>query len=167
MISMLLDRNAMGSAAAGLDRLSRIAGDLHSTLDKIGAQLVSNTQARFSKGVGPDGVAWKPSLRAQLEGGQTMLDSGQLVSSIAHLAGRDQVEVGTNKIYAAVHQLGMTIHAKNVKNLKFRIGDRWVSKPSVTIPARPFIGFDDQDKKDVEAIVAADLAAAERGRHTS
>jgi phage virion morphogenesis protein len=167
MISMLLDRNALGSSAIGLERLSKIAGDLTPVMDTIGAYLVSSTQRRFTTQTGPGGAPWKPSLRATLEGGQTLLDSGMLRASIASIAGRNQVEVGSNKIYAAIQQLGGTIHAKNVANLRFKIGSHWVSKPSVTLVPRPFIGFDAEDQKEVEAIVVADLDAAERGKGRS
>ena len=156
-VTMELDRKQLGNAEAGLARLASLVADMTPVMDAIGALLVSNTQARFSEGVAPSGEKWKPSLRAELEGGQTMMDGGDLYRSIAHKASRDQVEVGTNKIYAAVHQFGATIRAKNVPFLRFKVGGRFVSKPSVTIPARPFIGFDATDKKDVEALVVSEL----------
>jgi phage gpG-like protein len=157
VIALELDRAQLGNAEAGLARLATLVADMTPVMDTIGALLVANRHARFSAGAGPGGVKWLPSLRAQAEGGQTMMDTGQLNASLAHKASRDQVEVGTNKIYAAVMQLGATIHARNAPNLKFKIGSRWVSKPSVTIPARPFIDFDAEDKKDVEALVVEEL----------
>ena len=45
-------------------------------------------------------------------------------------------------------------------NLKFQIMGRWVSKPSVVIPARPFLGINQEDELEIDAIVQADLAAA-------
>jgi phage virion morphogenesis protein len=164
MITLQVDRAQLGRAAGGLERLSRVLGDLWSTMDKIGAYLVSSVQRRFQAGVAPDGSPWVPSIRAATQGGKTMMLSGQLAASLAHEAGRDQVEVGSNKVYAGIHQLGGTIFAKNAPNLRFRIGERWISKPSVTIPARPFLGIDERDQVEIEAIVDADLAAAEAGR---
>jgi phage virion morphogenesis protein len=165
MISLLVNRDQLGQAAGSLDRLQRITADLWRTMDAIGAYLVSSVQRRFQTGVAPDGTAWLTSIRARLFGGKTMLGSPpQLMPSIAHEATRDQVEVGSNKVYAAVHQLGATIHAKNAPTLKFRIGERWISKPSVVIPARPFLGIDARDQQEIEAIVGDALEAAEAGK---
>ena len=85
------------------------------------------------------------------------------MSSIAHRATPDQVEVGSNVHYAGVHQFGATIHAKNVKNLRFRVAGRWVSKPSVSIPPRPYLGIDNEDIAEIDAIVQANLQAAAGG----
>jgi phage virion morphogenesis protein len=164
VITLQVNRDQLGRAAGGLERLQRVLGDLWRTMDSIGAYLVSSTQRRFQAGVAPDGTAWLTSIRARLFGGKTMMDSGALNASIAHEATRDQVEVGSNRIYAALMQLGGTIVAKNAPNLRFRIGPRWISKPSVVIPARAFLGIDERDQQEIEAIVAADLAAAEAGR---
>ncbi|MBX9944947.1 MAG: phage virion morphogenesis protein [Reyranella sp.] len=164
MITYQFDRAQLGAARAGLERLSKTLVDLWQTMDAIGAYLVASTQRRFERQAGPDGTPWKPSIRAQIEGGWTLLDSGHLRSSIAHAATRDTVEVGSNRIYAAIHQLGGTIRARNAPNLRFRIGGRWISKPSVTIPARPFLGLDQEDELEIDAIVQADLEAAVAGR---
>jgi phage gpG-like protein len=47
--------------------------------------------------------------------------------------------VGSNLIYAPVHEFGATIHAKKSPFLKFKIGARWFSMKKVTIPARPYL----------------------------
>lgn len=164
MISLLVDRAQLGAAAGALDRLSRVVTDLWSTMDAIGAYLVSSTQRRFDRQADPNGQRWLPSIRVRLHGGMTLQDSGALKASIAHIAYRDAVEVGSNRIYAAIHQLGGIIRAKNVKNLRFRIGERWITKPSVTIPARAFLGIDPRDQVEIEAIVVADLEAAQTGK---
>lgn len=54
---------------------------------------------------------------------------GHLKGSIHQVAGRDQVEVGSNLIYARIHQEG----GKAGRGHK------------VTIPPRPFLGLDDGD----------------------
>lgn len=160
MITLEFNRAQLGAAQAGLERLSRTLWDLWSTMDAIGAYLVSSAHRRFERQAGPDGKAWPQSLRARIQGGWTLLDSGRLRASLTWLAGRDTVEVGSNVIYAAIHQLGGTIRAKNAPNLRFKILGRWVSKPSVVIPARPFLGIDREDELEIDAIVQADLGAA-------
>lgn len=64
--------------------------------------------------------------------------------------------VGTNKIYAGIHQFGGTIHAKNAEFLTFRLpgglGVRRVKE--VEMPARPFLGLSTEDESELFAQVA-------------
>lgn len=135
------------------------AADLTPLLDNIGASLVRSTEMRFEREQGPDGQAWPPSIRALIEGGKTLLDQGILYASLTHRATPTSVEVGSNVLYAAVHQFGATIEAKNAKALKFKVGGRYVSKESVTIPARPFLGIDDGDRTMIAETVSKWLEA--------
>lgn len=128
-------------------------GDLRSALDEIGSMIVASTQQRFIEGRDPDGMPWKPSHRATSENGQTLVLGGYLRDSIVHAVGRDSVEIGTNLIYARIHQFGGTIRAKSGKNLRFKVGNRWVSKPEVTIPARPFLGLSEADAAEIHTII--------------
>lgn len=65
------------------------------------------------------------------------------VNMLSELSG----EVGTNLIYAPVHEFGATIHAKNFPYLHFKVGAKgirgkeggeWVMVKQVTIPPRPY-----------------------------
>lgn len=47
--------------------------------------------------------------------------------------------VGTNVKYAAIHEYGGVINAKNAPYLKFKIGNKWISKKSITMPERSFL----------------------------
>lgn len=139
--------------------LKDAAADLEPAMDEIGGYLTAATQRRFERGAGPDGKAWPPSIRARATGGRTLLDSGRLANSITWRAGRNSVEVGTNVIYAAIHQLGGTIRAKTEKGLTFRIpGVGFRRKASVTIPARPFLGVDRGDRREIADILRDHLA---------
>lgn len=82
-------------------------------------------------------ATWPPTV----DGGKPLFRTGRLAKSISWYVTDDSrdVKIGTRAFFARVHQDGMTIHAKKGKYLKFQIGDRWVQKESVTIPARPFI----------------------------
>jgi phage virion morphogenesis protein len=123
--------------------------------DAIGGALVVSTQQRFEEEKEPGGDRWPASYRAMADGGKTLTDSGRLVRSITHNATDDGVEVGTDVIYAAIQQLGGIVRAKTKKGLRFRVGGRngsWVTKQSVFIPARPFLGLDAEDEKDIRAI---------------
>jgi phage virion morphogenesis protein len=152
-------------AKAGLVRLAEAGGDLKPALRSIGAAIIKNTQLRFEAERSPTGVPWQKSRRAQAQGGKTLQDSRRLYSSItARVVGDTTLEVGTNVVYAAVHQFGAVIRPKTKKRLAFRIpGGGFRSAASVTIPARPFLGFAQEDREDVADIIANHLRRAVRG----
>lgn len=77
----------------------------------------------FGASASPEGVPWKPSQRALRESGKTLVDTGILQNSISVALGSGEVEVGSNIVYAAIHQLG----GKAGRGRK------------VTLPARPFL----------------------------
>ena len=129
-------------------RLEAVDGDKREALDGIGGAWVSSTLERFDSGTAPSGTRWKPSLRARQTGGQTLVEHGTLKNSNTYqVVGDDTVEVGTNVPYAAAHQFGVTIEPKSPGGrLRFKLPNgRWVSPKSVTLPARPFLGVDDDD----------------------
>ena len=69
--------------------------------------------------------------------------SGDLAGSLntkASVSGaKISAQVSTNLKYARIHEKGGTIRPVRAKALKFQVGGRWVTKQSVTIPARPFL----------------------------
>lgn len=150
----LLGLDRTGAAFAEL--LLR-AGDLTPVMDEIGNYGVSSTQARIDSGVGPDGQAWEPSIRAKTEGGQTLKKDGYLYDTMTHVPSPTTVEWGSNRIYAGLMQDGGHVEAKNADALRFRIGGHWVTKQAVDIPARPFLGIDDADGQEIEAILLSYL----------
>lgn len=122
----------------------------------VGLAMVESTSYRFEQEQGPDGSPWPASLRALLTGGKTLTDTAFLSGSLTYEANDGGVAIGTNVIYAAIHQLGGVIKAKTPKGLHFQsrgTGD-WVRTESVTIPARPFLGVDEEDAKEIEFIVS-------------
>lgn len=149
-----------GDVRAALGRLLAAAEDMTPLMDLLGAHLTQTTRERFEDGKGPDGTPWPPSARATAQGGQTLVDSARLLGSIGHEAGRAYVEVGTNVIYAAIHQRGGTIRARSGGKLKFRIGGAFVAVDSVTMPARPFLGVSAEDVAEIRLIVNDYLSGA-------
>ncbi len=147
-------------------KLERAVKDTTPIMRAVGAALVEGTQSRFEKGVAPDGSGWaplNPGYAAGKRGPGILRESGMrggLMASVTMRAGRDQVEVGTNKVYAAIHQFGGTISAKGGGYLSFRIGDGFARVKSVTIPARPFIGISAEDEAEVAEVVTGALARA-------
>lgn len=134
----------LGKVSARLQKLLSRLGDLTPVMDEIGAHLAQTTAERFESGTGPDGKKWKPSIRAQAQGGLTLVDSGRLRDSITWRAGRDSVEIGSNLIYAAIHQMGGEAGRNH----------------SVKLPARPYLGVSAGDEREIGAIIDDYLAGA-------
>jgi phage virion morphogenesis protein len=142
----------------------------------IGASLVTSTQHRFDTETAVDGSPWPPSLRVKAHGGKTLQLSGRLYRSITAQAAPTGVEIGTNVIYAAIHQFGgpinqgarkATIHFKAGKTGQQRFSkkkgatsskDVSIGARTITMPARPFIGLDDADDRAILKIAEAFLA---------
>ncbi len=152
------------AAQSGLAALARASGDMTDLMDDIGRRLVADTDRRFETETAPDGKPWKPSQRARETGGQTLTDKEKLRDSISHQAGPRSVAVGTNLIYAAVHQAGATIRPTSAKALRFRLPNgAFVTTKAVTIPARPFIGISAEGEAAIGELTLAWLEKITRG----
>ncbi len=120
-----------------LARLQERTGNLTPVMRTIGEIVRESVIRNFEEERAPDGKRWKPSLRAILTGGKTLTDRAILRNSLNVRPSRDRVAVGTNVIYAAIHQLG----GKAGRGHK------------VNIPARPFLGVRDKDWTEIKAAV--------------
>ncbi len=130
-------------------RLISVMGDTTPVMSAIGTGLVASTHRRFVSQKSPDGESWKTlnsEYKKTKRNSRILTESGRLRDSINYRATRDQVTVGTNVIYAAVHQLGATIKPKSASHLVFRLTSGIVLAKSVTIPARPYLGISDDDQ---------------------
>lgn len=128
-------------------------------------------------------MPWKKSRRAEKEHGQTLVKRGILRDSITwRMPDPLTLEVGTSVAYAAIHQFGGTIQqAARGGTLRFQ-GNRFAKQRrkdgtlvpptkkqrdkqvqfkarTITMPARPFLGFNDQDSNDTLAIITRHLRA--------
>lgn len=188
----------------GLKALAAAGGNLGQAMADIGAALLKSTQDRFEAQAGPDGEPWAPfasstlkSMRKSRKPPQLLRDSGRLSNSLAYLADAAGVQVGTNVVYAAIHQFGGEVEiparqqtaafriarhgaattadgrrvgsklrfasardrAKSLHRKNFAVGAH-----TITIPARPYLGFDDADQAEILTILADALAAAIAGK---
>lgn len=146
---------------AALSRLLAFAQHPAPAMRDIAFYGENSTRERFNQGVGPEGQSWLPSQRVQLHGGKTLVQDRHLLDSIVSQADSNSAEWGSNLIYAAIHQFGGEIHAKGAGGLFFRLPDgsaRAVKK--VTMPPRPFLGFNDDDEENVIDIINRNLEAA-------
>lgn len=149
--------------AKKLSKLSAV--DKAGINNAIAEAIRSGTIERFETETGPDGSAWSKSIRASEKGGLTLTVTGELKSSINARATEKGAEVGTNLVYAATHQFGdsgRVVRAKNKPYLAFEYHGRTIRKKQVTvnIPARPFLGISDEDRKEIKSIVEEALSEA-------
>jgi phage virion morphogenesis protein len=128
-------------------------------LEAIGATLAASAKLRFVAGRGPSGSPWKAVLR----GGRPLRDTGtHLMNPLHHQVEGNAVVVGVPYAWARIHQFGGRISAKRSPYLRFKIGDRWASKKSVTIPARPFLGISASDHAEILDILRDKLIGISR-----
>ena len=132
-----------GQVRAMLGKLADRMGNLTPVMRNIGEIVRTSIERNFEAGGRPD--KWPLSGRVKSAGGQTLSDRGILRRSFTVRGYPDRAEVGTNVKYAAIHQSGGVISAKNRPYLRFKIGGTWASKKSVTMPARPFLMVQDED----------------------
>lgn len=91
------------------NRLARKAGDTKSLMAAVATVLKRGTQDRFESKTTPDGRPWTSSL----------FKTGALKRKIIANYDADKAEVGSNLKYAAIHQFGGGVKAKNAKCLHF------------------------------------------------
>lgn len=142
-------------AAAGIRQLERAGADLTPLMIDIGNLLEGSTKDRLMQSnTSPDRVPWPKSMRASEDGGKTLVDTRRLLGSIVNVPGAKSVEIGSNVIYAGIHQTGGEIVPKNGDALAFALpnGD-FVTVGKVTIPARPYLGISDDDEATIYELV--------------
>jgi phage gpG-like protein len=158
MASFTLTQDQISPSLAGLAEPSLRAR----VLKGMGTVVMSNAQRAF------DEPALRPAAWPKRKGGSNplMIRSGDLRQGIHMQVVGETVVVGSPAKYAAVHQLGATITPTDGRHLHFKIGDRWVRKKQVTIPARPFFPFDKRGqltgnaKQEIQDVVDALIGGA-------
>ncbi|ROH88630.1 phage virion morphogenesis protein [Stagnimonas aquatica] len=155
-----LDISQLDMAQARLNRLADF--DRLELLQGLAAMIESQTRERIEAGgPGPDGTpwpAWSDRYAATRAGGQSLLmDSGLLLGSITSSVDGDSMLIGSNRVYARIHQEGGTtaphvIEAKNGKGLAIPGFDhpvKRVNHPGSEIPPRPYLGVSEQNRVDL------------------
>ncbi len=142
-VQLKLDMDA-DDAFAGFKRLVALGVDPSQELNLIGAALEDSTLERFETNIAPDGTPWPPSARAQAQHGQTLVDTSRLRDSIGYEVTAEELTLGSNVIYAAIHQGG----GKAGRNL------------AVELPARAFLGVSESDQTVIDDIWGAAIAGA-------
>lgn len=158
---------------------------LEPAFKSIGEMMLRSTDQRFRDQVDPTGAPWLPidpawqdekRRRGHIQ--KILQMRGRLRGSIAYKANNDRVAVGSNVVYAAIHQLGGDIDQPRrtqsiafTRKGKFASAKQVAKKPSkithkdVTIrartihmPARPYLGLSATDRERVGKILARHLS---------
>jgi phage virion morphogenesis protein len=147
-----------------LGRLLAAAGNITPALKNIGEAETASTRQRFRDGRDPDGQAWAAlnPLYAQTKKGPRILvgQTRSLSEIVWQLAGSTSVEIGSNVVYARIHNEGGKIVPKNAPALIFSMGGQTFKVKSVTIPKRQFLGFSERDIQAIHDIITDHLAMA-------
>lgn len=154
--------NGLEALDGALARMAALGQRPRPIWEAIGQYGESSTRMRFKNQAGPDRKRWVPSIRARELGGQTLVQKARLLRSLSHSSDNNGTSWGTNVIYAGVHQFGAVIKAKSAGALRFRLpGGRFVTVKQVTIPARPYLGVNAEDGREMLAVAnaAVDVAA--------
>lgn len=128
---------------SGLSKLNNIAENLGRKLKDrralnlaLATTLRECTRKRFETKKTPEGKEWTSPL----------VKSGDLRNKLLIDATEQIAKVGSNLVYAAIHQFGGIIRAKKGKALRFTIGDETIYRPKVTIKANPYLGISEKDE---------------------
>ena len=136
--------------AADFARAKREAVKLGPAMDDMGQAAVASATKRFESKIGVDGKPWTPSVKNK---GETMIRRGHLRDSLTHRFGDDGFVYGSRRKYSALLHFGGTVRPKTAKSLAFRLNGKKIFAKSVTIPARPYVGFDAEDVADFTKIL--------------
>ena len=138
------------------DALNKLA-NTKPLMQRISLTLLNVTEENFNAQGRPKWAALNPAYAKTRKGNIILQLSGQLAASITPFSGANYAGVGSNKVYAAIHQFGgrtkaHVIRPKNKQALAF--GGRvfkQVNHPGSVIPARPFLPIDKSGNLQKEA----------------
>lgn len=158
------------------------------TLAAMAGYMLSSTQRRFEREEGPDGKKWKAlsprtanrriGRRGRRGTANILRVTTQLYRSLSAYSDDKTAEVGTNMVQAAAHQFGATIEqyarsqratfakVRGTNRQRFaktgvrggEVRNITIGEHTVTIPARPFLGFSPADIAELLTIAAEGLA---------
>jgi len=156
----------MDGADAVRERLRGISArvsNLSPIMRAIGDRVVEQTKRRFEAGgPAPDGTPWKSPKTPNPKRIRTLTVSGHLRDSMHfELRGQNTVVIGSNRVYAAIHQLGGTTKAHIIRP-RNKGGLFWpgakhpmksVRHPGSVIPARPFLGLSTANSNELLGLI--------------
>jgi phage virion morphogenesis protein len=140
-----------------LENLLKAAGDLAPVLKNIGEYEAEATKDRFRNEQDPDGKAWQalnPLYKLTKKGARILTGQTRSLSQIVwQLASENSVAIGSNEVYARIHNEGGDIVPKNAAALVFSMGAETFRVKRVTIPKRQFLGVNEEDRTRIAEII--------------
>lgn len=107
-----------------LDRAARHFNNLSPLLGAVKNELVESTIRRFDQGIDPEGMPWQgvspitKAARSERQGGERpLMDTGELRASVSGYVEGDKIHIGSDKIYARIHQEGGVIRPRQARFL--------------------------------------------------
>jgi len=141
-LSLRVDLSGVERLVKRLEQLRHMG--TRGLMDAVGAEVESQTRRRIAEEKeSPQGdpwPAWSQDYAATRHGGHSLLQGeGHLLDSITYAVGisGDYAEVGSNLVYAAIHQFG---------------GQAGRNR-AVTIPDRPYLGLSEDNLRDLAGLV--------------
>lgn len=127
-----------GPLQQAFQRLQNSVTNIRPLMRELAGTLLSVSQQNFMDEGHPP---WTPSLAAQQRKGQTLTDTGHLSRSIQAASDDSHAMVGTNVVYAAIHQSGGTVWHKSraSKDKRKRKKGLMTVAYHQVFPARPFL----------------------------
>lgn len=116
--------------------------DLRPLHKRIGLLVSSTTKLRFNKGTDPKGNPWKPRSSKYVErlskqgrlGPRVLILSGRLQRSISFNSNAREVNVGSDLVYASVHNRGYSPR---------------------NIPKRQYLGLSERDRREIRRLIGS------------
>lgn len=141
---------------------------------EMAAAMHDAVEENFAQQGRPAWAGWSPRYAKKRQGGKILQKSGRLAASISEYSDNDSATVGTNVVYARIHQEGGTINIPARSQRSYhkqykdgRVGNRFVKKSKsnfsqwntmgeykITIPARPFLHLTESDVEGMENTAA-------------
>lgn len=128
-VSLAIDTADLQEIDAALAEALEKASQTRGLMENIAGILETSAVQRFEEQRGPNGEPWEKSQAARDRGGLTLVDNAILMGSITSRASDAEAEVGSNVVYARIHQLG----------------GRAGRGHSMELPARPYLGVGEGD----------------------
>lgn len=152
MISLTGD---IGKLPGVLQRFSDRLETRSDLAEMIAEEMRTQTMDRFDAERSPKGDKWEPSGRSWQEGltkrgkqrkkgyGKTLQDQGSLVNSINTSSNKEQAAVGSNLIYARIHNLGGVTGRNH----------------ATRIPQREYLGVSEENFDEIRRLIINWMAA--------
>jgi phage virion morphogenesis protein len=158
------------NVSEALDRAMALGADLTPVMGEISGMMVTETQYNFLGQHEPLGTAWvkrKPHPGKVDEPHPILRKSGDMFRSIKENYTKDFAEAGPEAsggaaIYARIHQFGGVIRPK-AENRKGVLNTPFGPRKSVTIPARPYLGWSPKMEDRTLEILTSHLSRAFSG----